>query len=124
MPPTGPSEPCTCSLGLDPSCELHGEDATRRAAQAEREGRWIDIAQRNLGPNREALNKISVQDYRAAGVAMANGVIDKRGDIAVEASAAQLLWDCTPKTADPAFIELIGGYRDTLVEFQERGSDV
>jgi hypothetical protein len=85
--------------------------------------RWGDIAQRALVDNSEALDKLAVQDYRAAGVAMANGVIGRGGDIAPEVQAAQLLWDTVPETADPTFIELIGGYRDTLREHQERGSD-
>jgi hypothetical protein len=94
--------------------------------QTEREARWSDIAQRNLVNSREALDKISIQDYQAAGVAMANGVIEReQGEgISIEAATAQLLWDSLPETADPAFVELVSGYRDALNEYVNRGSDV
>lgn len=85
---------------------------------------WTHIARRNI--NDEAISQITAKDYRAAGIAMANGVIDRTGgsrDIQVEADAAQLLWNSAPDTADHQFLELLGGYRDTLHEYVNRGNE-
>jgi hypothetical protein len=86
---------------------------------------WADIVYRNI--NNPAMGRIAVEDYRAAGVEMANGVIDRcKSDaaaLAVEAAAAQTLWDTAPETAESSFLELVSGYRDTLNEHVNRSSD-
>ncbi len=87
---------------------------------------WGDVIYRNV--TNPTLDKIAVKDYEAAGVTMANGVIERckanpDEDVTVEAAAAQHLWDTVPQAADPAFVDLLRGYRDTLAEYVNRGND-
>jgi hypothetical protein len=86
---------------------------------------WADIVYRNI--NNPAMGRIAVEDYRAAGVEMANGVIDRckanPADLDAEVAAAQTLWDTAPETAEPSFLELVSGYRDTLNEHVNGSSD-
>jgi hypothetical protein len=86
---------------------------------------WSDVVYRNI--NNPALDRIAVLDYRAAGVEMANGVIERckanPSDLTAEVAAARTLWDTAPETAEPFFLELVSGYRDTLNEHVNRSSD-
>jgi hypothetical protein len=59
------------------------------------------------------------------GQATANGVLDADPGVAlVNFEAADHMWSSAPETADPVLMAILAGYRDTMREHAERGSDV
>jgi hypothetical protein len=94
------------------------------AAHSDRSRSWGDIVRAAAVP--EVVEAVNAKDYGAAGVRMANSVIERTPDgraLELEAQAADLLWGNAPGDSDPGFLELLSSYRDTLNEYVHRGDD-
>jgi hypothetical protein len=54
----------------------------------------------------------------------ANGVLDKDPGVAqVNFEVADTMWSDAPPHADPVLMAILAGYRDTMREHAERGTD-
>jgi hypothetical protein len=66
----------------------------------------------------------AVDAWHHVGVVCANHLIDTHHDrLAAELAEVEQEWN-TPGRVGPHWLALVGGYRDTLREYAERGSDV